>query len=117
MEDYMKTDRGYIVAMYNYNKSICVISLEMWDLIENIDEYTPLYRTDSKKDAYNYIYELSSNIQKEPTMVNKQYFIKKACKILDSMLYMKDCGDYDCVASYCNNVEDFINKFKEYMEE
>ena len=75
----MKTDRGYVVAMYNYNKSLCVISLEMWNLIENIDEYVPLYRTDSKKDAYKYMKELSSDIQKEPTMVNKQEFIEKDC--------------------------------------
>jgi hypothetical protein len=30
---------------------------------------------------------------------------------------MKDCGDYDCVASSSDTVEDFINEFKEYMEE
>jgi hypothetical protein len=50
-------------------------------------------------------------------MVNKQEFMEKACKILESMLYMKDCGDYDCVASSSDTVEDFINEFKEYMEE
>lgn len=113
----MKTDKGYIVAMYDYNKSVCVISLEMWELIKNTDDYTPLYRTDNKKDAYNYIHEMGSNIQKESNMVNKQEFIEKACKILESMLYMKDCGDYDCVASASDTVEDFINDFKEYMEE
>ena len=50
-------------------------------------------------------------------MVNKQKFIDKACEILDSMLYMHDCGDYDCVASSCDTVEDFIEDFKKYMEE
>jgi hypothetical protein len=30
---------------------------------------------------------------------------------------MKDCGDYDCVASASDTVEEFINDFKEYMEE
>jgi hypothetical protein len=44
-------------------------------------------------------------------------FIEKACEKLDSMLYMRDCGDYDCVASSCNTVEDFIELFKELMEE
>ncbi len=112
----MKTDKGYVVAMYNYNKSICVISLEMWNLIENIDEYTPLYRTDNKKDAYKYVKDLSSNIQKETTMINKQEFIEKACEILGEMLYMRDCGDYDCVASSHDTVEDFIDSFKEWME-
>ena len=114
----MKTDKGYVVAMYNYNKSICVISLEMWNLIENIVEYTPLYRTDNKKDAYNYVEELSSNIQKETTMIkNKQEIIEKACEILGEMLYLKDCGDYYCVASAYEDVKDFIDTFKEYMEE
>ena len=53
----------------------------------------------------------------EPTMVNKQEFIEKACEILDSMLYMRDCGDYDCVASAYDTVEEFINEFKKLMEE
>lgn len=53
----------------------------------------------------------------KPELVNKQEFIDKACEILDSMLYMHDCGDYDCVASSCDTVEDFIDLFKEYMEE
>lgn len=53
----------------------------------------------------------------KPEMVNKQKFIEKACKVLDSMLYMSDCGDYDRVASFCNTVEDFIDEFKKYMEE
>lgn len=100
--------------MYNCTKRIVVISLEMWELIRNTEDYTPLYRTDNAKDAYNYVYELGSNIQKE---TNKQEFMEKACKILESMLYMKDCGDYDCVASASDTVEDFINDFKEYMEE
>lgn len=53
----------------------------------------------------------------KPELVNKQEFIEKACEILDSMLYMRDCGDYDCVASAHDTVEDFIDAFKEYMEE
>lgn len=113
----MKTDRGYIVAMHNKTNKIVTISLEMWDLIENIDDYKPLYRADDKKDAENYVKEISSNIQKEPTMVNKQEFMEKACEILDSMLYMHDCGDYYCVASAYEDVKDFIDSFKEYMEE
>ena len=113
----MKTNKGYIVAMYNRTKRVVVISLEMWELIRNTEDYTPLYRTDNAKDAYNYVYELSSNVQNESNMVNKQEFMEKACKILESMLYMKDCGDYDCVASAHDTVEDFINSFKEYMEE
>lgn len=52
----------------------------------------------------------------ESTMVNKQEFIKKACEILDSMLYMRDCGDYDCVATAYDDVEDFIDAFKKLME-
>ena len=84
----METDKGYIVAMHNPTKKIVVISLEMWDLIENINDYKPLYRADSKTEAYNYIKEISSDIQEEPTMVNKQEFIEKACETLDSMLYM-----------------------------
>lgn len=113
----MKTNKGYVVAMYNRTKRIVVISLEMWKLIENIDDYTPLYRTDNEKDAYNYVYELSSNIQKETTMVNKQEIIEKACGILNEMLYLKDCGDYYCVASAYEDVKDFIDSFKEHMEE
>lgn len=113
----MNTNKGYVVAMYNCTKRIVVISLEMWELIRNTEDYTPLYRTDNAKDAYNYVYELSSNVQNEPNMVNKQEFMENACKILESMLYMKDCGDYDCVASSSDTVEDFINDFKEYMEE
>ena len=53
----------------------------------------------------------------KPEMVNKQEFIDKACEILDSMLYMRDCGDYDCVACAYDTVEEFIDQFKKYMEE
>ena len=52
----------------------------------------------------------------KPEMVNKQEFIEKACEILDSMLYMRDCGDYDCVATAYDDVEDFIDAFKKSME-
>lgn len=48
----------------------------------------------------------------ESTMVNKQEFINKACEVLDLMLYMWDCGDYDCVATAYDDVEEFINEFK-----
>lgn len=78
----MKTDRGYIVAMYKPINKVVTISLEIWNFIENIDDYKPLYRADDKKDAENYVKEISSNIQKEPTMVNKQEFIEKACEWL-----------------------------------
>lgn len=30
---------------------------------------------------------------------------------------MRDCGDYDCVSSYHDTVEEFIEEFKKYMEE
>ena len=53
----------------------------------------------------------------KPEMVNKQKFIDKDCEKLDSMLYMRDCGDYDCVASAYDTVEEFIEEFKKYMEE
>lgn len=53
----------------------------------------------------------------EPTMVDKQEFIDKACEVLDSMLYMRECIYYNCVSSYCNNVEEFINEFKKLMGE
>jgi hypothetical protein len=43
--------------------------------------------------------------------------IAKACEILDSMLYMRDCGDYDCVACAYDTVEEFIDQFRKYMEE
>ncbi len=112
----METGKGYIVAMHNPTKKIVVISLEMWDLIENRNDYKTLHRADSKTEAYNYIKEISSDIQKEPTMVNKQEFMEKACEILGEMLYMRDCGDYDCVASSHDTVEDFIVSFKEWME-
>lgn len=52
----------------------------------------------------------------KPEMVNKQEFIEKACEILDSMLYMRDCGDYDCVSTAYDDVEDFINEFKKSIE-
>lgn len=113
----METDKGYIVAMHNHTKKIVVIGLEMWELIENINDYKPLHRADSKTEAYSYIKEISSDIQKETTMINKHEFIEKACGILNEMLYLKDCGDYYCVASAYEYVKDFIDSFKEYMEE
>lgn len=76
----MKTEREYIVAMHKLTNKIVTISLEMWDLIENAADYKPLYRADDKKDADNYVKEISSTIQKKPTMVDKQEFIEKACE-------------------------------------
>lgn len=120
----MKTNRGYIVAMHKPTNKIVTISLEMWDLIENTDDYKPLYRADDKKDAENYVKEISTNIQKESTiqkesnMVNKQEFIDKACEVLNSMLYMRDCIYYKCVSSpHHATIEEFINEFKKLMEE
>lgn len=112
----MKTNRGYIVAMYNYNKSVCIISLEMWDLIENIDEYTPLYRADDKKDAEDYVKEISSNIQKEPTMVNKQEFIKKAKEWLEDINFEK-MYQYSEDGYTFFDKESFIDDFLKVMEE
>lgn len=100
----MKTNRGYIVAMYKPTNKVVTISLEIWNFIENIDDYKPLYRADDKKDAENYVKEISSNIQKEPTMVNKQEFIEKACEWL-----LK--GGY-----FVNNNET-IEDFRKAMEE
>lgn len=55
---------------------------------------------------------------KEPTMVDKQEFIDKACEILNSMLCMRDCIYYKCVSSsHHATIEDFINEFKKLMEE
>lgn len=113
----MKTERGFIVAMHNRTRKIVVVSLEMWDLIENRNDYEPLYRADDKKDADNYVKEISSNIQNDSNTENKQEFIEKACEVLESMLYMRDCGDYDCVATAHDTVEEFINEFKKSMEE
>lgn len=53
----------------------------------------------------------------KPEMVNKQEFIENACEKLDSMLYIRDCGYYDRVASAYDSVEEFIEEFKKYMEE
>lgn len=58
-----------------------------------------------------------NTVENKPEMVNKQKFIAKAREILDAMLYMRDCGDYDCVASAYDTVEDFINSFCKAMEE
>lgn len=106
----MKTNRGYIVAMHNQTNKIVTISLEMWDLIENIDDYEPLYRADDKKDADNYVKEISSNIQKESTMVNKQEFINKVCEIAKDIL-----SSYS-FANYPNEMQDFLNDFRKAME-
>jgi hypothetical protein len=83
----------------------------MWDLIENIDDYKPLYRADDKKDAENYVKEISSNIQKEPTMVNKQEFIEKACGIAKDIL-----SSYS-FANYPHEMQDFLVDFRKTMED
>lgn len=123
----MKTNRGFIVAINNQTKRIIVMSLEMWDLIENKDDYEPLYRADDRKDADYYVKEISSNIQKESTMVNKQEFIEKACKWFKHNLYihteMFDDVYYgekkpiDWVTSDHDSVEEFVNDFCKAMEE
>jgi hypothetical protein len=123
----MKTDRGYIVAMYNKTNKIVTFSLEMWRLIENIDDYKPLYRADDKKDAENYVKEISSNIQKEPTMVNKQEFIEKARKWFEKTLYIHtemfedvyygERKPIDWVTSDHDSVEELVNDFCKAMEE
>lgn len=107
----MKTNKGYVVVMYNRTKRIVVISLEMWELIRNTKDYTLLYRTDNVKDAYNYVCELSSNIQKESTMVNKQEFIDKACEIAEDIL-----SSYSFV-NYPREMQDFLVDFRKAMEE
>lgn len=43
--------------------------------------------------------------------------IDKACEKLVSMLHMRDCGDYDCVASAYDTVEEFVEEFRKAMEE
>lgn len=114
----MKTERGYIVAMHKLTNKIVTISLEMWDLIENIDDYKPLYRADDKKDAENYVKEISSNIQKEPTMVNKQELIEKIREMLYAMLITGGINNYEYVtAPPYDSVEEFVNDFCKAMEE
>lgn len=107
----MKTNKGYVVVMYNRTKRISVISLEMWELIRNTEDYRSLYRTDNVKDAYNYVCELSSNIQKESTMVNKREFIEKACGIAEDIL-----SSYSFV-NYPREMQDFLVDFRKAMEE
>ena len=109
----MKTNRGYIVAMHNLTNKIVTISLEMWDLIENIDDYKLLYRADDKKDAENYVKEISSNIQKEPTMVNKQEFIEKVYDWLDNVDFDMEYWNND--DGFCKEL--FINDLRKVMED
>ena len=93
--------------------------------IENINDYKPLYRADDKKDAENYVKEISSTIQKESTMVNKQYFIEKAKKWLGNNMRVKttsyaDVWDYsevDQVVSDFYTIEEMIDSFCKAMEE
>lgn len=113
----MKTNKGYIVAMYNRTKRIVVISLEMWELIRNTEDYTPLYRTDNAKDAYNYVYELSSNVQNEPNMVNKQDFINKAKEWILKNFHSNVHGDSLYYSRFNYQPEDIANDFCKAMEE
>ena len=125
----MKTERGYIVAMHKLTNKIVTISLEMWDLIENRDDYKPLYRADDKKDAENYVKEISSNIQKEPAMVNKQEFIEKACEWLKFHISIPyeggttENGDtpakeyLDWAKKRLEVAEEICNDFRKAMEE
>lgn len=62
------------------------------------------------------VVDVDTDVNK-PELVNKQEFIDKACELLDSMLYVRDCDDYDCVASAYDTVEEFIDQFRKYMEE
>lgn len=100
----MKTNRGYIVAMHKPTNKIVTISLERWDLIENTADYKPLYRADDKKDAENYVKEISSTIPKESNMVDKQEFIDKACEWL-------------LKGGYFVNSNETIEDFRKAMEE
>ena len=113
----MKTNRGYIVAMHNLTNKIVTISLEMWDLIENRDAYKPLYRADDKKDAENYVKEISSNIQKESTMVNKQDFINKAKEWILKNFHSNGYGDSLHYRGILYQPEDIANDFCKAMEE
>ena len=91
----------------------------------NVEYYdNDMIYPDFINEIHNYIWDklceamgVPNKVESEPEMVNKQEFIAKAREILDSMLYMRDCGDYDCVASAYDSVEDFINRFCEVMEE
>lgn len=120
----MKTERGYIIAMHKPTNKIVTISLEMWDLIENTDDYKPLYRADDKKDADNYVKEISSNIQKKPTMVDKHEFIEKAKEWLGNNMRVKttsytdvwDDSEVDQVVSDFYTIEEMIDSFCKAME-
>lgn len=105
--------KGYIVAMYNCTKRIVVISLEMWELIRNTEDYTPLYRTDNAKDAYNYVYELGSNIQKETI---KQEFIEKAKNWILNKFVSDGYGDSLHYRGILYQPEDIANDFCKAME-
>lgn len=107
----METNKGYVVAMYNCTKRIVVISLEMWELIRNTEDYTPLYRTDNAKDAYNYVYELGSNIQKE---TNKQEFINKAKEWIEQNKHQYKVLSF---GSLSTDWDKFIKEFCKAMEE
>ena len=42
--------------------------------------------------------------------------LDKACEILEAMLYMHDCGDYDVVATVHDTIEECINDFRKTFE-
>lgn len=108
----MKTERGFIVAMHNRTRKIVVISLEMWDLIENRNDYEPLYRADDRNDADNYVKEISSNIQNDSNMVNKQEFIDRVIKWVKNR---------DNVEKYLHQqtslIDNFADALRKYLEE
>ena len=98
--------------MHNQTKRIVVVSLEMWDLIENRNDYEPLYRADDKKDADKYVKEISSNIQKESTMVDKHEFIDRVIEWVKNR---------DNVEKYLHQqtslIDNFADALRKYLEE
>lgn len=69
----------------------------------------------SYKVRSNYRYDEKSF--KEGAEWADRTMIEKACEKLVSMLHMRDCGDYDCVASAYDTVEEFVEEFRKAMEE
>lgn len=57
-------------------------------------------------------------MEKTDIMEKKDIMISldEACKIMENMLYMHDCGDYDVVATPYDTIEEFINDFRETFE-
>ena len=78
---------------------------------EQITDAAFFYANKNKKEPCPYLDFIEAVEWADRTM------IEKACEKLESMLYMRDCGDYDCVASSYDTVEEFIDQFRKYMEE